>query len=362
MLRSSSSIPLLALVLALLFPQGAEASWFQPHTIQEDVPFKDVERSLVTGKSRMTFDLDFAFKQSTSYFLGDDLANVGFTEGEHWAREANDGRWTYRRWELGLSWGFSRNLDIWARIPVVWASVYNNRMLAADGTEEPISAVGLGDVTTGFRFQLLRNQSDNGKFSNSLIATLTMRTPTGNESPGSYLPGPNNLVTIITGTGTWGFDFGARFKQQIQFVALEVGAGFTWNPTGTVMYLVEDVENQFNQHMDPGDVLHVDLGATFQVFRHLAIRADLEIAYRTPSRWGSTEAKIPACGECEEIPGSEGLWMDGTVRVISDIDDHFGLDAYLSYTLAGRRNFLWPLEELSPSRGFTVGGNLSYRY
>ena len=46
MLRSSSSIPLLALVLALLFPQGAEASWFQPHTIQEDVPFKDVERSL----------------------------------------------------------------------------------------------------------------------------------------------------------------------------------------------------------------------------------------------------------------------------------------------------------------------------
>ena len=128
------------------------------------------------------------------------------------------------------------------------------------------------------------------------------------------------------------------------------------------MYLVEDVENQFNQHMGPGDVLHAELGVTFQVFRHLAIRADLDIAYRTPSRWGSTEAKIPACGECEEIPGSEGLWMDGTVRVISDIDDHFGLDAYLSYTLAGRRNFLWPLEELSPSRGFTVGGNLSYRY
>jgi hypothetical protein len=363
MLRSLSSFFALALLAAVLsVPTSAEASWFEPHTIQEDVPFQEIHRSLVTGKSHMTFDLDFRFKQSTSHFIGSGLANVGLIEGEHWEAEKNDGRWTYRRWELGLAWGFSRNFDLYARIPVIWASVFNNRMMDENGNEAPISAVGLGDVVTGFRFQFLRNQSDDGKFSNSLIGTFEMKTPTGNESPGTYLPGPNNLVTIITGTGTWGFDFGARFKQQLAIVAIEVGAGFTWNPTGTVMYLVEDRENYFNQHLDPGDVIHFDVGVTVQLFRHLALRGDLELAYRTPTRWGSTEAQIPACGECDEIPNSEGLWVDVSARVISDFDEHFGLDAYFSYTLGGRRNFLWPLEDISPSRGFTVGGNLSYRY
>ena len=34
----------------------------------------------------------------------------------------------------------------------------------------------------------------------------------------------------------------------------------------------------------------------------------------------------------------------------------------LNFSVAGRRNFLWPLEDISPSRGFTVGANLAYRY
>jgi hypothetical protein len=30
--------------------------------------------------------------------------------------------------------------------------------------------------------------------------------------------------------------------------------------------------------------------------------------------------------------------------------------------MAGRRNFLWPLEEISPSRGFTGGADLQVRF
>jgi hypothetical protein len=99
-----------------------------------------------------------------------------------------------------------------------------------------------------------------------------------------------------------------------------------------------------------------------QLFRHMALRGGLEFAYRTPTRWGSTEAQIPACGECEILEGSDGLWVDVSARLITDIDEHFGVDAYFNYSLAGRRNFLWPLEDISPSRGFTVGANLAYRY
>jgi len=235
-------------------------------------------------------------------------------------------------------------------------------MIADDGSPAPISAAGLGDIRGGARFQFLRSQSPEGRFSNSLIAQLDLRFPTGDESPGSYSGGPNNVVTILTGSGTWGFDIGARFKQQLAFVALEVGAGFTWNPTATVMYLIEDEHNQFNQHLDPGDVIHGDIGVTFQFFKNLALRADLFLDYRTPTRWGSTSGGFPACKECVEIPDSNGLYMDLQARLISDFNIHLGIDAYFRYTLGGRHNFLWPLEDISPSRGWTAGGNIAYRF
>ncbi len=353
-----------ALVSALLLPAGpAAASWLQPHTRQERVPIAEVERPLVIGKSWFVFDLDFSFKQSTSHFTGSGPVNIGLTEGTNWEAEKNDGRWTYRRWELGIGWGFSRNLDIYVRVPIIWGSVWNSRMYMEDGvTPDPIQGAGLGDLVGGFRYQFLRNVSPEGRFSNSLIGGLQLRFPTGFESPGSYIPGPNNVVTVITGTGTWGVDLNARFKQQLAIVALEVGAGFTWNPTGTVMYLVENVENQGNQHLDPGDVIHANVAATVQFFDNLAFRADLFLDYRFRTRWGSTTNSFPACKECAVIPDSNGLYMDVQARLISDFNAHLGLDAYFKYTLGGRHNFLWPLEEISPSRGWTAGANIAYRF
>ncbi len=353
-----SAFGLAALATALCVPGQASASWLQPHTIQENVPIADIERPLVAGKSRMVFDFGFSWKQSRSHFLNSGgIFNAGFTEGVHFEKEKNNARWDYARPTFGLTWGFSKNSDLYVTVPVIVASVVNDRMVT-DGNPAPIRSVGMGDLHGGVRFQFLRNRSDDGKFSNSLIVQFDMRFPTGSESPGSFIGGPNNVATIITGTGTWGWDLGLRFKQQIAVIAVEAGAGFTWNPTGTVMYLIEDQENQFNQHMDPGDVVHVDVGLTVQPFQHLAVRADWKLDYRTPSRWGSTVSAFPACKNCEVIQDSNGFWMNLRGTLIAD----FGLDAYFEYTLAGRRAFLWPLEEISPTRGWTAGGTLSYRF
>lgn len=340
----------------------AQASWWQPHTRQESIPVAEVQRPLITGKSWLVFDLQFEWKQSTSHFIGDGQANVGFAPGTNFEPEKNDGVWNYRRWDVGMKWGVSKSTDLFVRVPVIFGSVWNNRMVDGDGKRTPIHGFGLGDVHAGGSFQPLRTQSENGKFSNALMLTLDMRMPTGAESPGSYIGGPNNVVTVITGGGTWGWDFSARFKQQLSVLAIEVGAGFEWNPTGTVMYLVEDVQNQFNQHLDPGERIHGDVGVTVQFFKNLALRADLVATYRTPSRWGSTVNSFPACKECAVIPDSNGLWLDGAVRLITDLNTHFGLDGWVKYTLGGRHNFLWPVEELSPSRGWTAGGDFSIRF
>ena len=363
MTRPQRLLPLLAATAILASAGTASASWLQPHTIQEDVPIADVERALVAGKSRMVFDIGFSWKQSTSHFLNSGgIFNAGFAEGENFEKEKNDAVWNYARPTFGLTWGFSKNSDIYVSIPFVYASVWNTRMVDTDGARAPIRSFGIGDVHGGVRFQFLRSRSEDGKFSNSLIAQVDVRMPTGAESPGSFIGGPNNVATIITGTGSWGWDVSVRFKQQIAILAIEAGLGFTWNPTATVMYLIEDQENQFNQHLDPGDVVHLDVGLTVQPWKHIAVRADWGLDYRTPTRWGSTVSAFPACKECLVIPDSEGFWMDLRGTIIADFDTHFGLDAYFEYTLAGRRAFLWPLEEISPTRGWTAGGTLSYRF
>jgi hypothetical protein len=343
-------------------PVPAAASWLQPHTRQEAVPIADVQRSLLVGKSWLVFDAEFSWKQSTSHFVDDRAFNLGFTEGRNFVKENNDAVWNYRRWQIGLAWGFTKNSDFWFRVPLLAPSVWNSRMVDADGNRQPIRSFGLGDVHAGVKFQWLRTLSPTSKFSNSLVTGLDIRFPTGNESPGSYIGGPANVATILTGTGTWGFDVEARFKQQLAVLAVELGLGYLWNPTGTVMYLLEDQEHQFNQHLDPGDVVHGNLGLTVQFWKNLALRGDVFVDYRTKSRWGSTVDSFPACKDCAEIPNSNGVWVDAQARLISDFNAHLGIDGFFRYSLGGRRNFLWPLEELSPSRGWTAGMNLAYRF
>ena len=58
----------------------------------------------------------------------------------------------------------------------------------------------------------------------------------------------------------------------------------------------------------------------------------------------------------------EGFWMDLEGRLIIDVDVHFGIDFYGRVPMAGRRNFLWPLEEISPSRAFTGGVDAQVRF
>lgn len=350
------------LVVAVLGAAGsASASWFDPHTRQERIPLADVERPLIVGKSWLLFDFGFSWKRSDSQFTTARLFNAGFTEGDHWVREKNDAAWNYRRIDIGAQWGFSRNAELWVRLPLLWAQVWNNRMVDEDGARQPIASFGLGDLHGGFKYQWFRTQSQDGRFSNALTTGIDIRFPTGNESPGSYLPGPNNVATIVTGAGTWGYDLEVRFKQQLRILAVEAALGFTWNPTGTVMYLVDDVQNQFNQHLDPGDVVHGNVGVTVQFVKNLGLRGDLWLDYRTPTKWGSTLNSFPACKECAAIPASDGFWMDAGARLLVDVDAHFGLDFWFRGSIAGRRNFLWPLEELSPSRGITAGGNVQIR-
>lgn len=355
---------LLAAVVAtvLALPATASATWLQPHTRQEAIPQAEIQRPLVVGKSWLEADIGFSWKHSDSHWLGSETTNLGFTEGEQWEMERNEGAWDYRKFDIGLRWGFARNIEFNLRVPVIWAQVWNNRMMNEDGTPNPITSVGLGDVHTGIRVQALRLQNPNGKISNSLVIGLDMRLPTGAESPGTYIGGPNNIVTIITGAGTWGWDLYARYRQHLAILGIDLGFGYVLNPSNTVQYLLDTETAFFNRSIDPGDVVHGDIKIAVQPVKQIALQVGVDIDYRLATKWGHTVDTLPYCRDCEVVANSEGLYMDLIARLILDPTQHLGVDVYFEYTLAGRRNFLWPLEEISPSRGWTLGGNVSYRF
>ena len=54
--------------------------------------------------------------------------------------------------------------------------------------------------------------------------------------------------------------------------------------------------------------------------------------------------------------------MDGYGQVSVTPSRAFQVDARFSYTLGGRRAFLIPLEDVSPTRGWTAGGAVTYRF
>lgn len=344
--------------LAALAAEPAQASAFQTHTYQADLPLRLVERPLVVGKGVLQLSAGFDWKQSSSYFTGDDDEpwNFGAKEGEDWRSYSNGATWSYRQFHLDVDWGFTKNSQLFLRIPFVWAHVGNEN--GAD-----LTAWGLGDVRLGVRQQIARRIDPEGKANASLAAGLELKTPTGNESPGSYLSSPGNLTYVPIGTGTYNLTLDVLARQQAGPIAIQGRAGFVARFSSVVQYLVEDQENQFNMRVDPGDGIEFDIGVIGQLGPYVALSLDFQNEYRLPTRQGSTAKHIDPCHGCAEIEGSSGFWSDLRGGVSVSPSNRLQIDGFVAYTLAGKNStFYWPLEDISPSRGVTAGGDVAFRF
>jgi len=241
----------------------------------------------------------------------------------------------------------------------------------ADGNEhyfvnEPrrtnISTFSLGDVEMGVLVQWLRRQDPKGKFNTALGSHIEIKAPTGLESPGSYISSPGLIDVLPTGTGTYNFGVDLEYKQQIDFMAVDVRAGFVWRTSGIVQYLIEDQEHFFNLRLKPGDGVQWAVMVLFQPTRFLTVGVGTEMEYRFATKIGPSNRSIAQCKECEPIPGSDGLDMDGILQVSLTPSREFQVDIRAEYTLGGRPAYLVPLEDISPARGFTAGAAVMHRF
>jgi len=381
--------PRLLVTGLLLVALPASASIFQHHTSQADIEQRIVQRPLVVGKGWVELGLGIDYKYSTSQFLESDSANVGFSKDNHYESFDNGGVLNLTRFSLNFRWGFTKGTDLYLRVPFLWNNLQNNLTVDnweevdgiqegttrvevdADGQEHyyvnnprqtNINTFAIGDVEMGVLVQWLRRQDPKGRYNTALGSHIEVKAPTGLESPGSYISSPGLVTVLPTGTGTYNFGVDLEYKQQIDFMAVNVYGGFVWRTSGIVQYLIEDQEHYFNLRLKPGDAIEWGLMLTFQPARFLAIAVGTDMEYRFPTKIGPSDRSIAQCKECQPVDGSDGLDMDGVVQVSITPSRVWQVDIRAEYTLGGRPAYLVPLEDISPARGLTAGAAVMYRF
>jgi hypothetical protein len=346
--------------LAAMSPPDARASILQTPTARDDMASREVERGLVLGKGWFDISIGFSWKDSRRGFVaGESPIQFGNGNTRAWK---NNGRYVHRVFRGRMDWGLTRNSTIWMDVPLVWHDLSNDLLVDDDGNETKLSSFNLGDASFGWRNQWVRTESKS--LATSFATDLYMKTPSGNESTGTYIGGPNNVFNLITGTGTYelGLLFGLR--QQLAVVGLDVWVGYAHKSGAVVQWLIDTESNQFNARVDPGDEVHFNLGLLATIVPAVTLRADLINSYRMATRAGTSSRGIPACKECEAVPRTAGLWSDVRATISYwRVDFPLGIDAFFEYTLAGRNSgAFWPLEDLSPSHGWTAGGEVFVRF
>jgi hypothetical protein len=225
-----------------------------------------------------------------------------------------------------------------------------------------VNTFAIGDLEMGILAQLLRHQDPEGKFNNALGARLHIKAPTGLESPGSYIPSPGLIGVLPTGTGTYNYGLGIEFKQQLAVIAINLRAGYNWRVSGIAQYLVEDENHQFALRIDPGDSIDWSAIVQFQMSRYFTLGVGAVFDYRFATKIGPSSRGLAACKNCDPIEESKGLYVDGVAELNFTPDRNFQIDVNFAYTLGGRPAFLVPLEDISPTRGWTLGGDVKYRF
>ena len=80
------------------------------------------------------------------------------------------------------------------------------------------------------------------------------------------------------------------------------------------------------------------------------------------TRIGTTSGGIDPGKNLRAVKGSDGMAMDTRVDLTVNITRGFDLNAYALVPLAGEDLQFFPIEDIHPTRGTTIGGTVELRY
>lgn len=329
---------LLVLAAVGLAPGAAYAAAFEPKTMRDTLPAREVERPLIIGKGWLEFGLGGEVKNATGYW-----------DSEGAPQEFTDATWLWTTQTLAVRYGVSRRGELYWDFRTHYARLTNPTM------DTDIANFGIGDPNVGFKLELLRGMN------NSLIGFADYKAPAGNEAPGNYSGQANSFNNIVMTTGTPDLSVGARYKQRVGPAALTLELARVHRFSNVVQYLVETTNNQFNARIKPGDITRVN-GDLMVQLGPAALHAGADLQLREVTRTGQTSGDFFGDRDLTEVEGSDGWSLDVTPGAVINITRGFDLDLAATIPVRGEDLQFFPIEDLQPTRGVTFKAAVELRY
>jgi hypothetical protein len=263
----------------------------------------------------------------------------------------HDGVWRSSHLWLDVRQGFSKQVTLYASVPWVMAQIS-----PVAGTTTTTTAMGdahIGVLAEPWRWERA-----------GLGWQLDMKAPSGVEWPGSTSSGPDQVRSMLTGTGV--ANYGAHLLGRWQPAAralLRTSAGYIAKPASVVGYVVQD-DGFGNGWLDPGDEWLLDAEATVQVHTTVALSGGT-----CWSRRGTYAMGVSGPGtrsrSLDAIADSAGAFLDGRLGMSWAPTSHWELQAQLERSLAGSDTQGFAhlgLEEFSPQPGNELSLSVAARW
>lgn len=332
---------ILLLACAALRAGEARAGIGQEKTKNAVFSPRDIDRSLVMPRNWFELTLGVDAKQARS----------------SWSSEGEVEPWEYASFLYTTEWlriryGILPRLELHGTMPVHWIRLQNDLL----GTDT--AGVYWGDPVVGFRNLLLHRADD----TLDLSWGLALKSPAGNESPGSYISGPGTFSEFITTTGTHDFILDVQGKVLIApFFGVEGGVAYVRRTSGVVQYVLETTENQFAGRIKPGDQGKVQVALIAQG-APIFVRVGAEYEQHGATAVGTSIRAVDPGATLSPVEGSEGWSLDGVAALTVNVNRNLDLGVNGRLPLRGEDLMFFPIEDLHPTRGVTFGGTLELRY
>ncbi|MCB9778163.1 MAG: hypothetical protein H6742_06350 [Alphaproteobacteria bacterium] len=327
-------------LLALATGEPAHAEGFQVKTMRDPLPSREYERGLVIGKGWAEWGVGADVK----------LAN-GYWDGDGNAQDFENAKFLHTTERVGVRYGISRRAEVFMTLPFHYQKLTNDAL----GTD--ISQFGIGDPKFGWKVEAFRSMAP----VTSLIAYTWYKAPAGNESPGSYIGGPDTFSSFVVSTGTPDLALGVAGKRQVGPLAFELDLSYVRRFSGATMWAVETTNNQFAGRIKPGDITRAKADVMLQIWA-LALHGGADFQLRQAMRVGTTADGWFPGRNLEAIEGSDGWYLDVPVGVIANISRGVDLDLAATVPVRGEDLMFFPIEDIHPTRGLTLSGTLELRY
>lgn len=318
----------------------ADAAGFQIKTMRAPLSAVEVERPLVIGKGWLEVGFGYDHKQADGAWTADG-------EALQWA----GARWLYTTERIAIRYGISRSAELYWDVPFHYVRLINDDL----GTDT--DSFGIGEPKFGWKLELFNRSIP----TTSVVLDLQYKMPTGQETAGTYVGGPNTVVSFPMSTGQADLAAIARFKQQLGPAAVEASVGYVHRFSGVSQFVVEVSEYQFSGRFKPGSEIRAELSPMVQL-GPVAIHGDAVYRRWFASSFGTTAPGFFIDENLDVVQGSDGWSFDAGGGVIVNATRGVDILASAMVPIRGEDLYFFPLESISPTRGVTVSTSVELRY